>query len=329
MASFANPPQTVSTVTAGYADWQPAICRRGQPARGERRRRCRWRCRASSARSISSPGDDVQAGQVLLRLRADDDIAKLQALQATAALAQINYDRDRKQLRGAGGQPGDGRYRRCDAEERRRRRSSSSRRWWTRRCCARRSPGIWASARVDLGQYLAAGTAVVTLQALDPLYVDFYLPQQALAASEGGPGGDRACRHLSRSGLSRARSPRSIRRSIPTRATCRCAPPCAIPIIGCCPACSRRWTSTSARQAARDHAAADRDRLQSVRQTRSIVVLNKGKNAQGQRESDRAADLRHHRRDARRPGGGAEGRQGGRHRRHRRADQAAQRRRRC
>ena len=34
---------------------------------------------------------------------------------------------------------------------------------------------------VDLGQYLAAGTQVVTLQALDPLYVDFYLPQQALA----------------------------------------------------------------------------------------------------------------------------------------------------
>ena len=33
---------------------------------------------------------------------------------------------------------------------------------------------------VDLGQYLTAGTAVVTLQSLDPIYVDFYLPQQAL-----------------------------------------------------------------------------------------------------------------------------------------------------
>ena len=34
---------------------------------------------------------------------------------------------------------------------------------------------------VDQGQYLPAGTTIVTLQALDPLYVDFYVPQQSLA----------------------------------------------------------------------------------------------------------------------------------------------------
>jgi membrane fusion protein (multidrug efflux system) len=34
--------------------------------------------------------------------------------------------------------------------------------------------------QVDLGQYLNAGTIIVTLQALDPILVDFYLPQQAL-----------------------------------------------------------------------------------------------------------------------------------------------------
>jgi membrane fusion protein, multidrug efflux system len=31
-----------------------------------------------------------------------------------------------------------------------------------------------------LGQYLSAGTTIVTLQALDPILVDFYVPQQAL-----------------------------------------------------------------------------------------------------------------------------------------------------
>ena len=35
--------------------------------------------------------------------------------------------------------------------------------------------------QVDVGQYLNAGTPVVTLQSLDPIYLDFYLPQQALA----------------------------------------------------------------------------------------------------------------------------------------------------
>jgi membrane fusion protein (multidrug efflux system) len=34
--------------------------------------------------------------------------------------------------------------------------------------------------QVDIGQYLAAGTAIVTLQQLNPLFMDFYVPQQAL-----------------------------------------------------------------------------------------------------------------------------------------------------
>ena len=40
--------------------------------------------------------------------------------------------------------------------------------------------------QVDLGQYLSAGTMVVTLQALDPIFADFYLPQQALAQVKVG-----------------------------------------------------------------------------------------------------------------------------------------------
>jgi membrane fusion protein (multidrug efflux system) len=33
---------------------------------------------------------------------------------------------------------------------------------------------------VDLGQYLSAGTAIVTLQALDPIFLDFFVPQQSM-----------------------------------------------------------------------------------------------------------------------------------------------------
>ena len=40
--------------------------------------------------------------------------------------------------------------------------------------------------QVDLGQFLAAGTTVVTLQQLDPIYVDFFLPEQALAQIKVG-----------------------------------------------------------------------------------------------------------------------------------------------
>jgi membrane fusion protein, multidrug efflux system len=33
---------------------------------------------------------------------------------------------------------------------------------------------------VDLGQYLSAGTTIVTLQALDPIFMDFFVPQQSV-----------------------------------------------------------------------------------------------------------------------------------------------------
>jgi membrane fusion protein (multidrug efflux system) len=39
---------------------------------------------------------------------------------------------------------------------------------------------------VDEGQYLSPGTTVVTLQALDPIFIDFYVPQQALAHLQVG-----------------------------------------------------------------------------------------------------------------------------------------------
>jgi membrane fusion protein (multidrug efflux system) len=40
--------------------------------------------------------------------------------------------------------------------------------------------------QVDLGQYIAPGTPIVTLQQLDPIFIDFYLPQQALAQIKTG-----------------------------------------------------------------------------------------------------------------------------------------------
>jgi membrane fusion protein, multidrug efflux system len=40
--------------------------------------------------------------------------------------------------------------------------------------------------RVDLGQYVAPGTTLITLQQLDPIYVDFPVPEQALAELDAG-----------------------------------------------------------------------------------------------------------------------------------------------
>lgn len=178
MASLSNPPQTVSTTVANYSEWQPAISAVGS-------------LRAVNGADLSlelpgivtqidfKSGDDVPAGQVLLRLRADDDIAKLHALQATAALAQINYDRDRKQFaaRAVSQATLD-----SDAATLKNDQAQVAAQQAIVDQKILRAPfaGHLGIRQVDLGQYLAAGTQVVTLQALDPLYADFFLPQQAL-----------------------------------------------------------------------------------------------------------------------------------------------------
>ena len=49
--------------------------------------------------------------------------------------------------------------------------------------------GILGIRQVNLGQYLSAGDPMVPLQALDPIYVNFGIPQQQAARCSEGPGG--------------------------------------------------------------------------------------------------------------------------------------------
>jgi membrane fusion protein, multidrug efflux system len=178
MASMANPPQTVSTVTAGLQDWQPQVSAVGS-------------LRAVNGADLSlevsgivdqlnfNSGDDVAAGAVLLRLRSDDDVARLQALQATADLAQITYDRDFKQWKA---QAISQATVDSDTFNLKNARAQVEEQKATVGKKVLRAPfaGHLGIRAVDVGQYLNAGTTVVTLQALDPIYADFFLPQQAI-----------------------------------------------------------------------------------------------------------------------------------------------------
>jgi membrane fusion protein (multidrug efflux system) len=179
LASMANPPQTVSTVTATTQTWQPEVQAVGS-------------LRAVNGATLSlevggvverinfQSGDDVQQGQVLLQLRADDDIAKLAALEASAALAQVNYDRDLRQFHAQAVSQAivdSDNYNLKNA----RAQADEQRAMVAKKILRAPFAGHLGIRAVDLGQYLNPGTAVVTLQALDPLFVDFSVPQQALA----------------------------------------------------------------------------------------------------------------------------------------------------
>jgi len=177
MASVSNPPQTVSAAVAKTAPWQPQLEAVGS-------------FRAVNGADLSlevagivdqiffNSGDDVAAGTLLLQLRAGDDIAKLHSLEATADLAATTYARDQKQFKiQAVSQAGLD----IDAANLKNAQAQVDEQKAVVEKKFIRAPfaGHLGIRQVDIGQYLNAGTAIVTLQALDPIYVDFTLPQQA------------------------------------------------------------------------------------------------------------------------------------------------------
>jgi membrane fusion protein (multidrug efflux system) len=184
IATLAAPPQTVATTTAGYQEWQPQLESVGS-------------LRAVNGANLSlevagivdeidfNSGEDVKQGTPLLRLQAKDDIAKLRSLQATAALAKITYDRDLRQLKAqaVSQQIVDTDMETLKSDEAQ---VAQQQALVDYKSLVAPFAGRLGIRQVDLGQYLAAGTMVVTLQALDPIYVDFYLPQQALGQVKVG-----------------------------------------------------------------------------------------------------------------------------------------------
>jgi len=184
MAGMANPTQTVSTATATATDWQSKLEAVGT-----------LRAVSGSDLSLELPGivdtidfksgDDVKAGQLLLRLRVEDDVAKLQSLQAVAELAKITLERDQKQLSvkaisQAIVDNDNAAYKNDLAQV------AQQQALLDKKSLKAPFAGHLGIRQVDLGQYLSAGTAIVTLQQLDPIYVDFFLPQQALSQLKVG-----------------------------------------------------------------------------------------------------------------------------------------------
>lgn len=179
MASFANAPETVSTIEAAYQSWQPALSAVGTLTAVQGANLSLQVPGVVSEIDFKS-GEDVQKGQVLLRLRADDDEARLRALQATADLARITYERDRKLPPGrvisqATLDTDAANFENAEAQV------ATQRAIVDQKTLRAPFSGHLGIRAVDLGQYLPAGATVVGLQALDTLFADFYLPQQDLS----------------------------------------------------------------------------------------------------------------------------------------------------
>ncbi len=184
LATLPFQPQTVATIKAPSSNWQPSINSVGSLV-------------AINGANISAEvggivdtinfksGDSVPQGALLLTLRPNNDTAVLAQLQATAALDRVNYQRDVKQLKADA-------VSQATVDSDQAALQSAVAQVQAQQALMDekqiRAPfaGTLGIRQVDIGQYLSAGTQIVTLQQLNPLFVDFYVPQQALAQIRTG-----------------------------------------------------------------------------------------------------------------------------------------------
>ncbi len=117
---------------------------------------------------------------MLLTLRPNNDLAVLAQLQATAAVDESNYQRDKKQFAAdavsqAQVDTDKATYLAAQSQV------TAQQAVMSEKIIKAPFDGTIGIRQVDIGQYLPAGTKIATLQQLNPLFVDFYVPQQALA----------------------------------------------------------------------------------------------------------------------------------------------------
>lgn len=176
--------QTVTAVKAEVLEWQPQLASvgtltavRGVDVTTEI---------AGLVRQVKfKSGQDVKAGQVLVELNADADQAQLHSLQAVADLSATVLARDKAQLevQAISQSQVD-----ADLADLRSRRALVNQQAALVEKKTIRAPfsGRLGITSVNPGQYLNPGDKIVTLQTIDPIYIDFNLPQKQIAGLSVG-----------------------------------------------------------------------------------------------------------------------------------------------
>ena len=174
--AFQPPPEAVTTVVAKQTTWPTTLSVVGTMA-------------AIHGVTVSADlpgtvdkitfdsGRSVQQGEVLVELDTRQERAQLAAIEAQRDLAKINYARY-QQLANEGVISRQD-YDKAMAEQKQTEANVAEVRATIDRKTIRAPfTGVLGIRQVNLGQYLSAGSAVVPLQSLNPIYVNFSVPQQ-------------------------------------------------------------------------------------------------------------------------------------------------------
>ena len=175
-ASFQMPPTAVTTVVAKQETWPSTLSIIGTAA-------------AIQGVTVSADlpgtidkihfesGQWVKEGETLVELDTRQERAQLASLEAQRDLAGINYGRAQELVKE--GVIAKQEYDNASAQQK----ATEAQVGDIKAAIARktiRAPfsGVLGIRQVSLGQYLAAGQAIVSLQTLSPIYVNFGVPQQ-------------------------------------------------------------------------------------------------------------------------------------------------------
>lgn len=177
--SFSPPPTSVSAAPVERSEWVESrdaigtlVAVRGVTLTAEL---------PGTVREISfQSGAYVRAGAVLVRLDTSTERAQLDATQAELSLARLSLERTRTLRESESTSQAD-----LDAAAARERQAAAQVAALEATIAKKtiRAPfdGRISIREVELGQVLAPGTPIASLQSVSPIHADFWLPQQALA----------------------------------------------------------------------------------------------------------------------------------------------------
>ena len=124
-------------------------------------------------------GQPVRAGAVLVRLNSANEEATLRSLEASAKLAKVQADRWRKL--GADKLVSlDDVQSKVTAAATAQAQVDAQRALIEQKTIRAPFSGVLGIRKVNLGQFVSPGDAIVSLQQLDPIYLDFSLPEQRI-----------------------------------------------------------------------------------------------------------------------------------------------------
>ena len=183
-ASFAPPPSAITTVVAKRETWPSSLGVIGtaQAIQGVT-------VSADLPGTVDSihfdSGRWVKEGDVLVELDTRQERAQLAAMEAQRDLAKINFDRMQQLVKE--GVIARTEYDNAVAQQK----ATEANVGEIKAAIARKTikapfSGILGIRQVNLGQYLAAGQAIVSLQSLNPIYVNFGVPQQESPQMQAG-----------------------------------------------------------------------------------------------------------------------------------------------